>query len=76
MPIVGWIMGIIEVISGNGKKGGFYFANATVCFFLGMLGVFASYMFGMLGSIIGLAMAISYVSSRAKKVEQGEIQLN
>lgn len=69
-------MGVSAAVSGNGKKGGFFFTNATVCFFFGVLGVMASYMFGSFGGIIGLAMAVSYISSRAKKVETGEIQLN
>lgn len=76
MPIVGWIMGIIEGLSGNGKKGGFYFVNGTVCFLFGIAGLLASFMFGQFASIIGFALAVSFISSRAKKVEQGEILLN
>lgn len=74
IPIAGWIMGFFVAITGQGKKGGFYFVNGTVCFILGIIATIGSYMFGTLGGIFGLAMAASFIGSRNKKVQQGEIQ--
>ncbi len=73
IPIAGWIMGLVVALSGNGKKGGFYFINGTVCFFLGLLGVGLSYGMGMIGSAIGLGLVAVFLSSRKKKVDSGEI---